>query len=482
MKTMSPGSHHASALYLAFFERAPSGAALIDEAGRLRDVNPALCVLLGRTRDDLLARSLGEVLADAGDEPAAALVGPPAERRWLRADGTALVARVAASVVEDADGARCIVAFVDDLGAQRAAERALRESVDAFRVLVESASDGIVVYDAAEAGTVRYANPAAVRMLGFPDAGAFVGRTVFDIIPADDRDNARRVVVAAIRASRATAPREQRLLRADGGEFVAECVEIPVLHRARPSVLAFSRDLTARRAAQARFVQADRLRALSSLVAGIAHELNSPLAGVIGNLDVALELLPAGSRAPSWVGEVAEALLDAREGSESLSRVLRRLRILALDHDDLDAAVDLRAVIHAIVPVIAAPVADRVSIELALDDAPPARGNEPLFAQLVMNLLRHAVEAIPAERQGSVVIALAREGAGVRLTVTDTGEPLPPDTLHRVFDPYFVGRDDTGAGLGLPIVHAIVTAVGGRIEVSAPPGGGTRVCVVLPAA
>jgi PAS domain S-box-containing protein len=243
-------------------------------------------------------------------------------------------------------------------------------------------------------------------------------------------------------------------------------------------------DVTERRSLQARLDRASRLAAVGTLAAGIAHEVNNPLAYVTANLRYVEERLrELPEEAPR--DELAGAVADAVDGAQRVRTVVQGLRRFAGPGGER-GPVDVAAELEAAAAIARHEVARRA--RLLLDVAPDlprvvAGANE--LGQVFVNLLVNAAQAIGEGRPGEQEVrvkALAEEGRVV-VEVADSGPGIPQDVLPRIFDPFFTTKQPgAGSGLGLAICHGIVAAAGGSIQARNAPGSGAVFRIELPAA
>ena len=229
-------------------------------------------------------------------------------------------------------------------------------------------------------------------------------------------------------------------------------------------------------------VVADRMASIGVLAAGVAHEINNPLAYVHANLVIAEQELARAARAPG----LSEAIAAAREGTDRVRGIVRDLKTLARGDEEHLEAVELRAVVESAVTIARRSIEPRARLTLALAEVPAVRGNRARLGQVVLNLLLNAAEAIAEGRRETNEIAVSTAVASddyVVLTVRDTGSGIEPGDLRRIFDPFFTTKGPgLGTGLGLSICHRIVTSLGGRMEVESTPGAGTTFRMLLRAA
>jgi len=359
------------------------------------------------------------------------------------------------------------------------AAHALQESESSFRSMIENAPDLVLVH---RGGRIIYANQTALLTLGVE---SLIARDLLDLVCAGERQE----MVERIRDAQnglAAPLQEFRMLRANGTEIQVECRGIRVIVGGQPAVLTSGRDVTERRALQARLQLSDRLASVGTLAAGVAHELNNPLAYVSANLGYLSDVLPRVGGNPRLIEEMAQAVAEAREGSDRMREIVRDMKTLSRSDEDHRAPVDLRRVAESALRLAGADIRHRATLIKDLGAVPLVNGNEGRLGQVCINLLVNAAQALPADRfeQNQIFISTVtdEEGRAV-LEVRDTGCGISPDNLARIFDPFFTTKPvGVGTGLGLSICHTLVAAHGGHIEVKSTLGQGTAFRVVLPAA
>ena len=247
---------------------------------------------------------------------------------------------------------------------------------------------------------------------------------------------------------------------------------------------------------QEQLVMADRRISVGRLAAGVAHEINNPLAFISGNLDfISLELpgvqrcLAAGDpealrSGATLLAEVAGAVADSQQGAQRVLHIVRGLKTFSRDDEDTREVLRLEGPIGAAIEMAQHEIKHRARLVRDLRAAPLVVGNEVRLSQVVLNLLINAAHAIPegGSDQHEIRISLytGADGRAV-VEVADTGSGMSPEVQNRIFDPFFTTKPvGVGSGLGLPISRNIVVKFGGEITVESTPGRGSTFRVWLP--
>jgi signal transduction histidine kinase len=223
----------------------------------------------------------------------------------------------------------------------------------------------------------------------------------------------------------------------------------------------------------------ERLAAAGTLAAGLAHEINNPIAFVLANLNH----LQALRKEPGSEAEIEEVLLETQEGVARLRGIVEELLRLAKRGARHAEPVDLGRVVDSVLPMVRHEAKGRVLIEPRIAPAPLVTGDPGWLGQVVLNLLQNSIHALLATgRDGRVRVAVEPVAGGVQLLVEDDGPGIPPHVLPRIFEPFFTTKGSgQGTGLGLAVTREIVSRHGGTIDVETF-ATGTRFRVTLPAA
>ncbi len=267
----------------------------------------------------------------------------------------------------------------------------------------------------------------------------------------------------------------------------------PVLRRAIESAVARSRARELRR----RLEHADRLAAIGTLAAGVAHEVNNPAAYVLMNLKTCREHIgelrrvvlgdgsgrPADEAQTEMFDEMAEMLDDNVRGVERIVGIVQALRSYARSDPDEIEPVDLAAVCKDAFDLVGNQLRHKARLSVDLAPVPPIAADARKLSQVVINLLVNAADAVQPvdDRQHEIQLRCLTRDGRVELSVTDTGVGIAAAYRGRIYEPFFTTKPrGAGSGLGLAIVRDIVERFGGRISVMSTQGRGTTFTVGFP--
>lgn len=316
-------------------------------------------------------------------------------------------------------------------------------------------------------GRIRRANRAFAGLVDAPPAG-LVGRPWSAFLPPD------------------WAPEIQRLLDAAGaggdvelttGEHTYCVSAVTITEGDASTVVVLFDDQTEQRRLQDQLVQSTKLSAMGQLVAGVAHELNNPLASVVGFADFLGEI-------PDVPASLREPLRVIREEAERASAIVRNLLGFARKQDRQRRPTALGPLIESTMSLLRNPLmANRVDSRIDIEpDLPAIIIDANQIQQVLVNLVSNAAQAIAStNRAGTVTIRARRFLDEIAVDVVDDGPGMSPEIAARVFDPFFTTkREHEGTGLGISISQGIVREHGGRITLETAPGQGATFTIHLP--
>ncbi len=228
-----------------------------------------------------------------------------------------------------------------------------------------------------------------------------------------------------------------------------------------------------------RALEQEKFSSLGMMAAGVAHEINNPMSFVTSNVNLLLKDLRQQRDLPEPLREyVDEVLPETLEGIKRVNAIVADLRRFARGDPESAVEYDLNQEVRSALRAAQNPLR-HCHVEVELAEVGRLVGRPQQIVQALVNLLINAGQATPAG--GKVRLSTRREGEDVRVEIRDTGMGMAPETLRNLFRPFFTTRPHgSGMGMGLAVVHGIVTAHGGRIEVRSQPGAGSTFTLYLP--
>ena len=373
---------------------------------------------------------------------------------------------------------------LEEAQCRQQAERALEESHENWRRLVEYQPTGNVVH---RDGTILYANRAALRIVGAAEPEEVLGRDVLGFV----HDDWRRFVAGRLQDLSEGGPAgtaDVRLLRRGGEPVQVEMTSLAVTYLGEPAIQTVFWDVTERRRTEEQLRRVQKLDSVGRLAAGVAHDFNNMLLGILGHADLLRDRL--GASDPRL--EHVDAIQAAAERCSDLSRRLlafSRCQMLEL------RVVDLREVVQRMEGLLRGTLREDVRLRVLVPEEPcPVKADVGQLDHVVMNLAVNAQDAMPTGGTLTVQVTAASASAErplhpdgppgdrVELIVADTGCGMDAFTREHAFEPFFTSKEPgKGTGLGLAMVHGIVKQHGGSIQLASEVGAGTTFTICLPA-
>jgi len=355
----------------------------------------------------------------------------------------------------------------------RSSRQQLVQSRNTLRALFDSSPASIYIVD--RGYTLAAVNMSRARLAGQPPQ-KLVGERCYNAL----FQRALPCPGCRVGETLAKGVQTQRLERRQLKEAVAD-LEInayPILDEKGEIYQAFlfEEDVTERRRLEASLAQAEKLAAIGQLAAGVAHEINNPLAAILANAELLLRSFSPEDRERR---DMAEIIVQA---GKRASQSVRDLLDFSRREPEGLAAADVNETIRRTVTLIRHELQGH-SIALTFDpeeNLPLVAGSQDQLQSVWLNLLINAKQAIEPN-PGKIHIATRRIGDEVQVTVTDDGAGIDPAQLNHLFEPFYTTKDPgRGTGLGLSVCHRIVIGCGGDIRVSSQPGAGATFTVTLP--
>lgn len=480
------------ALFQVLAEEAAVGVYMIQD-NHFQFVNRAMSEMFGFTAEELRAMDPLEVVA----ETSKAAVADQIEKRMSGASPrsrhrfTGITANNDIRIFE-VDGGRttvhgrpAVIGTLRDVTEEAKAEQRLLDAEQRYRAIVETASDAIITIDAES--VILFANPAAERMFGY-ESGTMAGQSLLSVIPQRLRAPHKMGVERFCRSRSPTISWrnvEFPALHRDGTEIPVELSFAHFLENGNDRFVSIARDMRGRRSLERQLEHERRISGLGRLAATVAHEFNNVLMGI----QTAGELL---SKRPSSADDQRAVAMIQRSIARG-KRVTSDILLYGSAQQPDFSAVDLAQWLREISDDVNAVFSDQVSVEISAPrEAVWTTADASQLTQVLLNLASNARDAMPDS--GTFRISLRTAGAESPfaaavgdvtrfccLIVEDSGAGVPAENLTSLFEPFFTTKHSSGGtGLGLALVHKIVTQHHGSIFVESSVGRGTAFHIFLP--
>jgi|GEM_PF-2496632 len=470
-------------------ELSPEAIMLHDRDG-ITFLNPAGCSILGFSNpEEAYSRSYIDFVLDDEKEQASrriarvmdeALHIPLAERRIKDVRGRQKFIEVTATPFTNQDGDVVALVLFRDVSGRKAMEREVRESEERFRAISGAIPLPILISDS-ETYTLRYINPAACMQLGID--GDFLDQlTIFNLCRGPDF---QATLAELAGGDHRRDSREMEAQRPNGEKFWARVTTVPMKYEGQDALIYAIVDLTERVQAEAAlaqqresFHQKEKIAALGSLLAGLAHELNNPLSVVSGQA-----LMMEEAVSDDAISRRARRIRDA---AERCSRIVRTFLSMARSQAPSSGAIDFNQTVRSALDLTSYSLqSSGVALSVHLDRKLPSLvGDADQLHHVVTNLVVNAEQAmkdVDDNRSLTVRTRSGDDGAHIVLTVADTGPGIPEDIAGRIFEPFFTTKAGAvGTGIGLALCRDIVLSHGGEIEFASNDPRGTVFTVRLP--
>jgi two-component system, NtrC family, sensor kinase len=459
----SVGVRYAGALDLSFLDAEirpfAQGVLFYESARAAREVSPSV-------RQTLEQLDLNYFLpCQIRDHTIAVLgVGKTVDGDFLSSEDVELLVTIAGYLAIALDNAQLYNSIE-----QKAAQ--IERLKDFSENIVESMNVGVLAVDFG--GAVESWNTHLERLIGVPREEA-VGRKLEEVLPSD--------LMAEI-AARSSDERVSSLYKfpmrgRNGRNLVVNVSIAPLVGKSGDRIgrLILFDDVTQRMRHEEQVFQNEKLTSLGLLAAGVAHEVNTPLAVISNYVQILAKQLPGGDPRHQLIEKVVKQTFRA---SEIVNNLLNFSRTSATEFTE----VNLNAVVEEVLTLVAHPFrTGHVQVTRNLQqELPPVLGSTNKLQQVFLNLFLNARDAMPSG--GMVEVRTAAHNGSVEVEITDTGSGIPRENLHRIFDPFFTTKSSgRGTGLGLSVSYGIVKEHAGKVDVRSTPGKGTSFRLEFPVA
>ncbi len=476
--------------YRRLIEYSPDGVCVLVD-GLLVFANAAACEIIGVPSQALKGRLLTDFLdhsrrdriqeriekaRDSGEHT------PLVEEKLLRPDQSYIDVELALTPL-DFEGDRAVQVTIRDISYRRKAEDALQDRDEKLRLIADALPACISYIDTE--GCFRFNNKTYEEWYGMP-VDEITGRHVQDIMGAEQYESTRESIEAALRG-------EQVMYEIDAEFSEGKKRNLSIIHVPHfgPSgdikgFISLTTDITERKRLEAMLVRNERLRAVSDLATGVAHNFNNLLQIVVGRAQLAALDMEMGEM-DSLGNHIQQILDSARFGSETVKRLQSFARLRTDAKPSEAAVVDLAATVEQAVEMTRIwwqTIPEQNGIRINLISSPGkhcrVKGSENELFEVAVNLIRNAAEAL--KQDGEIRVETSRDEDDVCLVVSDTGEGIPKDMHGKIFEPFFTTKGYQRSGMGLAGAYGVVTSHGGTLTVTSLPDSGATFTIRLPAA
>jgi PAS domain S-box-containing protein len=405
------------------------------------------------------------------------------EHRIVRPDGTQRIVLAQSELQRDPATGRPVrlVGTVMDVTehkgddeATRQQRHSLEQSQATWNALIEHAPDQIFGLDAD--GIIRFLNRAVPPFSN----EEILGTHWLDYVPGDQRC---RLQEALDRVLKTGAPETYEVMAqgADASMVWYSSHLGPIIQHGRTTgAVLIARDITQRKQTEAQLMVADRLASVGTLAAGVAHEINNPLAALVANVDMARKTVAGGG--PDALAVLADILADIHDAAESVRRIVLDLRHISRADEEETGDVDVPSVLESSIRMAWVEIRHRARLVREFAGLPRAIASHGRLGQVFLNLLINAAQSIEDGRaeQNRIVVRGRSDATHVYVDIEDTGCGISGEVRARLFSPFFSTKPPgIGTGLGLSISRRILAGFGAEILVKSCVGAGSTFTVVL---
>ncbi len=362
-------------------------------------------------------------------------------------------------------------------------EEARRESEALYKAAIENSNDGIAIL---EAGRHVFVNQKLLEILAYDKGEELIDKLLSLIFHPDDKQRVAWYNYLRENGPSAPSRHEAKAITRDGRTVYFDIFSTRTTCRDRIAVLVYLKDITRRKQLEKQLRQAQKMEVIGTLAGGISHDFNNILNAIIGHTARAI----VQKDNPDAIHDHLDQVLSAAKRAAQLVQ-----QILAFcQQKDLERKpMEISPLINETIKMLRASLPPTIDIQCTIDDQKGmVMANPTQIHQVVMNLCTNAAHAMRG-RSGLLRISLDKvtikgkqptplsPGPYLRISVKDNGHGMDRTTMDRIFDPYFTTKTpDEGTGLGLAVVHDIITSYGGNIEVESKPDEGTTFHIFLP--
>jgi PAS domain S-box-containing protein len=466
----------------------PDMLVVLDRSGRVERVNRRFQEVTGKTRDEVRGQVWADLFAAArSDVPSAAFISPfPTVMQTgnpvtvVYSDEAAEAGQerhfqVAANpIFDERDQIIHVVQTSREITEQVRLKRETEESARRFQQIINAVHGMVTIKDLT--GRYLVINPWTEKIVGIPIA-RMIGKTAADLFPRETADLIQSLDEKTLAKGARHVSEEVVTVGGKERTLISERFPLTDYKGELVGICCVSQDQTRRRQLQRELIQTERLAAIGKLAAGVAHEINNPLSGILTFAqDLLLECSPADPAREDYELIVNETL--------RCRRIVRDLLEYSRQKSPRRRRMGIGELVSRVLPLVERQASfHNIQFEVIIEEGLPEVEADPQqMQQVLLNLVINARDAMRASGTIRISGTVAEAGRSVALSVADSGCGIPAKQVERIFEPFYSTKGEQGHGLGLMAVRNVVDRHGGRIEVASEAGRGSTFRVLLPAA
>jgi PAS domain S-box-containing protein len=464
--------------------------------GKILQVNQKACDLTGLTDKQLLNKNIKNILSNKG-APVFEYIYKQKEKEqhrfeteFVNVDGQVVPVEISTSLINRVDN--LVQTGIREIKDRKETERKLRESEQKYRQLVETTGDIIFKHD--REGKITFVNKAGLKFSGYTKERV-LGRHITDFLPDSESKDLHERKASRLEGGKDNFHFETAFLNKAGEKIIVDVNSTPLIENGEyQGSLIVARDITRRKQIdrnnkllQKQKHKSQKLETLGTLAGGIGHDFNNILTPILGYSEIIKENLPEDSKAKSYINEVIDGCLRAKE-------IITQMLSFSRDNEQKRQPLNIVPIVKEALKLIRPSIPWTIEIRQKFEKinsiilADPTR-----IHQVIMNLCTNAYQAMQ-EKGGTLSIEVKqiyidektsrkyidlKNGHYIKLIVSDTGKGMDAETREHIFEPFFTTKEE-GTGMGLAVVHGIVKNHDGRINVYSEEGRGTTFNLFFP--
>jgi PAS domain S-box-containing protein len=485
-------------------ETSVDGIMIADSSDCIVQVNNAVEMMLGYTREELIGKYLWDLIPN-GEEHHNRVRDvisdlkmkervSGVEQVWRRKDGELFYVELNFSMIKDIkSNAAGSLACIRDINDRKKAEEELRRSEERYHSLVENANDAVISTD--KTGSITSFNKKAEQMFGYT-RDEILGKSVVLLSPERYRERQQKMFEEFTKTNTlyiVGKTMEGQGLRKDGHEFPMEGSTFIIEVGGESILTVLVRDISERKRMEERLLQSEKLKSLGELAGGVAHNFNNILAIILGRTQLLRRNVgtpPDKKERRKFVEELRKSLdiieKASFDGADTVRRIQEFSRKKSEDYNNKNFIdVDLNEIINSTVEFTKVKWQDesvtkgiKISITKELDSLTPVAGNPAELREVFINLINNAVDALL--QGGTIRVKTFMDNDNVVGVIEDTGVGIPKDVQDKIFDPFFTTKGVQATGLGMSVSYGIINRHQGTISIKSGEGEGTSVTIKIP--